>query len=71
MFLHFISELHHLDADHQFYVQHLIRKLGSDPFVGHRAILSVSQRISLIAESLLFLDPFDDAFQICMVVCLC
>lgn len=56
------DELHHLDADHQFYVQHLIRKLGSDPFVGHRAILSVSQRISLIAESLLFLDPFDDAF---------
>ncbi|KAL9154587.1 hypothetical protein ABFS82_10G125800 [Erythranthe guttata] len=46
----------------QFYVQHLMRKLGSDPYVGQRVILSVSQRISIVAESLLFVDPFDGAF---------
>ncbi|KAL8040867.1 hypothetical protein ABFX02_10G128200 [Erythranthe guttata] len=46
----------------QFYVQHLMRKLGTDPYVGQRVILSVSQRISIVAESLLFVDPFDGAF---------
>ncbi|KAK9274974.1 hypothetical protein L1049_022231 [Liquidambar formosana] len=51
------------DADPQFYVQHLIRKLGSEPYVGQRVLLSVSQRISVLAESLLFMDPFDDAFS--------
>ncbi|KAH6779367.1 hypothetical protein C2S52_010604 [Perilla frutescens var. hirtella] len=46
----------------QFYVQHLMRKLGSDPYIGQRVIFSVSQRISIAAESLLFMDPFDNAF---------
>ncbi|KAA8535381.1 hypothetical protein F0562_030384 [Nyssa sinensis] len=56
------TQLHHFDNDAQFHVQHLIRKLGSEPFVGQRVILSVSQRISVLAESFLFMDPFDDAF---------
>ncbi|KAK4415190.1 protein MULTIPOLAR SPINDLE 1 [Sesamum alatum] len=52
----------HCDNNFQFYVQHLLRKLGSDPYVGQRVILSISQRISIVAESLLFMDPFDGAF---------
>ncbi|KAK2982639.1 hypothetical protein RJ640_007326 [Escallonia rubra] len=50
------------DNDVQLYVQHLIRKLGSEPFIGQRVILSVSQRIAELAESFLFMDPFDEAF---------
>ncbi|GLT49573.1 hypothetical protein SLA2020_231220 [Shorea laevis] len=49
-------------ADSPFYIQHTIRKLGSEPFIGQRAILYVSQRISALAESLLFSDPFEEAF---------
>ncbi|KAL6984925.1 hypothetical protein U1Q18_018306 [Sarracenia purpurea var. burkii] len=56
------DELHHSDTDAQFYVQHLLRKLGSESYVGQRVILSVSQRIAVLAESLLFMDPFDDGF---------
>ncbi|KAI9191991.1 hypothetical protein LWI28_016468 [Acer negundo] len=56
------SESYHIDNDSQFCIQHLIRKLASESYIGQRAILSVSQRISVVAESLLFLDPFDDAF---------
>ncbi|KAL2482864.1 multipolar spindle 1 [Forsythia ovata] len=56
------DESHHSPNNVQFYVQHLMRKLGSKAYVGQRMILSVSQRISMIAESLLFMDPFDDAF---------
>ncbi|KAH9806328.1 protein MULTIPOLAR SPINDLE 1 [Citrus sinensis] len=41
---------------------HMIRKLAFDPYIGHRVILLVSQRISVLAEKLLFSDPFDDAF---------
>ncbi|KAG9148708.1 hypothetical protein Leryth_013399 [Lithospermum erythrorhizon] len=52
----------HPDIDVLSYVQHVARKLGAESFVGQRIILSVSQRISLVAESLLFMDPFDDAF---------
>ncbi|GAA0147749.1 hypothetical protein LIER_07373 [Lithospermum erythrorhizon] len=52
----------HPDIDILSYVQHVARKLGAESFVGQRIILSVSQRISLVAESLLFMDPFDDAF---------
>lgn len=44
------------------YVQHLIRKLGNEPYIGQRAILSASQTLSVLAESLLFTDPFDAAF---------
>ncbi|KAG8651876.1 protein MULTIPOLAR SPINDLE 1 isoform X2 [Manihot esculenta] len=50
------------DTDAQFYIQHLIRKLGSESYIGQRAILSVSQKISVGAENLLFMDPFDNAF---------
>lgn len=46
----------------RFSIQHLIRKLGSEPYIGQRAILSVCQRILVLAERLLFCDPFDDAF---------
>ncbi|XP_052182710.1 protein MULTIPOLAR SPINDLE 1 [Diospyros lotus] len=56
------DELHHFDPDAQLYIQHLLRKLGSEPYVGQRVILSVSQRIIVLAESLLFMDLFDDAF---------
>ncbi|KAF7146954.1 hypothetical protein RHSIM_Rhsim03G0258100 [Rhododendron simsii] len=56
------DELHHLDADVQFRIQHLIRNLGSECYIGQRVILSVSQRIAVLGESLLFIDPFDDAF---------
>ncbi|KAK3000615.1 hypothetical protein RJ639_020286 [Escallonia herrerae] len=50
------------DSDVQLYVQHLIRKLGSEPFIGQRVILSVSQRIAELAENFLFMDPFNEAF---------
>ncbi|PRQ46100.1 hypothetical protein RchiOBHm_Chr2g0085451 [Rosa chinensis] len=50
------------DSDVQFFVQHLIRKLGTDPYIGQRALFAVSQRVSILAESFLFSDPFDDAF---------
>ncbi|KAL6525377.1 hypothetical protein OROHE_015684 [Orobanche hederae] len=56
------GELVHNQFDFQIHVQHLMRKLGSDPYVGQRVILSVFQRISLVAESLLVMDPFDGAF---------
>ncbi|XP_042509073.1 protein MULTIPOLAR SPINDLE 1 [Macadamia integrifolia] len=51
------------NSDGQFYVQHLIRKLGNEQYIGQRTMLFVSQRISLLAESMLFIDPFDDAFS--------
>ncbi|KAK9210578.1 hypothetical protein WN944_002949 [Citrus x changshan-huyou] len=56
------SESDNIDNDSQFCIQHMIRKLAFDPYVGHRVILLVSQRISVLAEKLLFSDPFDDAF---------
>lgn len=56
-------------SDAQFYVQHLIRKLGTEAYIGQRAILSVSQRICVLAESMLFLDPFDGSFP-CMHECM-
>ncbi|KAF3657918.1 putative pentatricopeptide repeat-containing protein-like [Capsicum annuum] len=56
------DESHHFDTAVQFYIQHLMRKIGNEAFVGQRLIFAVSQRISAIAESLLFMDPFDAAF---------
>ncbi|KAL9442581.1 hypothetical protein AB3S75_020988 [Citrus x aurantiifolia] len=56
------SEPDNIDNDSQFCIQHMIRKLAFDPYIGHRVILLVSQRISVLAEKLLFSDPFDDAF---------
>ncbi|KAK6783603.1 hypothetical protein RDI58_017057 [Solanum bulbocastanum] len=56
------DDSHHFDVDVQFYIQHLMRKVGNEAFVGQRLIFAVSQRISAVAESLLFMDPFDDAF---------
>lgn len=50
------------DVDGEFYVQHLIRKLGTEHFVGQRVMLVVSQKISVVADSLLVMDPFDNAF---------
>lgn len=46
----------------QFCIQHLVRKLGSAPYIGRRVILSVCQRILVLAERLLFSDPFDEKF---------
>ncbi|KAJ0438905.1 putative protein MULTIPOLAR SPINDLE 1 [Helianthus annuus] len=48
--------------DARFHVQHLLRKLGRESRIGQRIILAVSQRISLLAENLLFLDPFESTF---------
>ncbi|KAK6942314.1 hypothetical protein RJ641_027691 [Dillenia turbinata] len=53
------------ESDSQFYIQHLVRKLGNVHYIGQRVILLTSQRISAVAEALLFLDPFDRAFP-CM-----
>ncbi|KAK4337698.1 hypothetical protein RND71_042185 [Anisodus tanguticus] len=55
------DESHHFDTAVQFYIQHLMRKVGNEAFVGQRVIFAVSQSISVVAESLLFMDPFDDA----------
>ncbi|XP_072970911.1 protein MULTIPOLAR SPINDLE 1 isoform X2 [Typha angustifolia] len=52
----------HSGSDPQFCVQHILCKLGNEPFVGQRMMLSVSQKISIVAESLLFMDPFDVIF---------
>ncbi|XP_068310862.1 protein MULTIPOLAR SPINDLE 1 [Pyrus communis] len=52
----------HSESEAQFFVQHLIRKVGSEPYIGQRALFAVSQRISVLAENFLFKDPFDDAF---------
>ncbi|KAJ0045827.1 hypothetical protein Pint_05249 [Pistacia integerrima] len=56
------SESLHIDDNSQFCIQHLIRKLASEAYIGQRVIFSVSQRISVVAESLLFSDPFDASF---------
>ncbi|KAF8035561.1 hypothetical protein BT93_C1560 [Corymbia citriodora subsp. variegata] len=48
--------------DVQFYVQHLIQKLGKAVYLGQRALVAVSQKIPVVAESILFSDPFDDKF---------
>ncbi|XP_050385636.1 protein MULTIPOLAR SPINDLE 1 isoform X2 [Argentina anserina] len=50
------------DYDGQFFVQHLIRKLGTDPYFGQRALYALSQRVAVLAENFLFTDPFDEAF---------
>ncbi|CAK9315088.1 unnamed protein product [Citrullus colocynthis] len=56
------SELEDSVSDVRFYTQQLIRELGRETYIGQRAIVSVSQRISAAGESLLFMDPFDDNF---------
>lgn len=63
------NESHHVHDDAQFHVQHLLRKLGSESYIGQRVILAVSQRISLLAENLLFLDPFEPTSLKCIPVC--
>ncbi|XP_012464544.1 protein MULTIPOLAR SPINDLE 1 isoform X2 [Gossypium raimondii] len=50
------------DTNSQLHIQHLLRKLGCQSYIGQRIILSISQRISVLAESLLFSDPFDETF---------
>ncbi|XVF34375.1 hypothetical protein REPUB_Repub18cG0053900 [Reevesia pubescens] len=56
------DEAHHSGTNSQLYIQHLLRKLGCESYIGQRVMLSVSQRISLVGESLLFSDPFDETF---------
>ncbi|EFH40793.1 hypothetical protein ARALYDRAFT_918971 [Arabidopsis lyrata subsp. lyrata] len=58
------NEVKQLETSVGFYVQHLIRKLGSEPYIGQRAIFAISQRISILAENLLFMDPFDESFSV-------
>ncbi|KAL4181664.1 hypothetical protein AMTRI_Chr12g238470 [Amborella trichopoda] len=48
------------NSESQFFIQHLIRKLGSQPYIGLRTLLSVSQKIATTADGLLFMDPFSD-----------
>ncbi|XP_010443500.1 PREDICTED: uncharacterized protein LOC104726354 [Camelina sativa] len=57
------NEVKQLETSVGFYVQHLIRKLGSEQYIGQRAIFAISQRISILAENLLFMDPFDESFS--------
>ncbi|CAN6862356.1 unnamed protein product, partial [Brassica oleracea] len=56
------NEVKQLETSVGLYVQHLIRKLGSDPYIGQRAIFAISERISILAENLLVMDPFDESF---------
>lgn len=49
-------------TDGRFFIQHLMRKLGRDCFIGQCILLSTCQRISLVAEGLLLMDPFHEAF---------
>ncbi|EOA14749.1 hypothetical protein CARUB_v10028045mg [Capsella rubella] len=58
-----LNEVKQLETSVGFYVQHLIRKLASEPYIGQRAIFATSQRISSLAENLLFMDPFDESFS--------
>ncbi|KAJ0091102.1 hypothetical protein Patl1_14552 [Pistacia atlantica] len=51
-----------IDDNSQFCIQCLIRKLASEAYIEQCVVFSVSQRISVVAESLLFSDPFDAAF---------
>ncbi|KAM0010346.1 putative protein MULTIPOLAR SPINDLE 1 [Helianthus debilis subsp. tardiflorus] len=53
------GKAHH---DARIHVQHLLRKLGRESYIGQRVILAISQRICLLAENLLFLDPFESTF---------
>ncbi|KAM7252583.1 hypothetical protein ACFE04_008092 [Oxalis oulophora] len=57
-----VDDMNLTETGSQFYIQHIIRKLGSEPYVGQRVILSVSLRISELAGDFHFRDPFDDAF---------
>ncbi|XP_078151320.1 multipolar spindle 1 [Carex rostrata] len=50
------------DMDPQFCVQHIIRKLGKEEFIGQRTMLTLSQKIAIVAENLLLLDPFHDNY---------
>ncbi|KAF3332650.1 hypothetical protein FCM35_KLT02227 [Carex littledalei] len=50
------------DMDPQFCVQHIIRKLGKEEFIGQRTMLTLSQNITIVAENLLLLDPFHDNY---------
>ncbi|KAF8084648.1 hypothetical protein N665_0708s0006 [Sinapis alba] len=56
-----VNEMKQPNTSVGLYVQHLIRKLGSDPYIGQRAIFAVSHRISVLAENLLVMDPFDES----------
>ncbi|KAH0896469.1 hypothetical protein HID58_046037 [Brassica napus] len=56
------NEVKQLETTAGLYVQHMIRKLGSDPYIGQRAIFAVSERLSILAENLLVMDPFDESF---------
>ncbi|MBA0603489.1 hypothetical protein Gorai_003631 [Gossypium raimondii] len=61
-FRHANTEARKSDTNSQLHIQHLLRKLGCQSYIGQRIILSISQRISVLAESLLFSDPFDETF---------
>ncbi|XP_078177405.1 protein MULTIPOLAR SPINDLE 1-like [Carex rostrata] len=50
------------DMDPQFCAQHIIRKLGKEEFIGQRTMLILSQKITIVVENLLLLDPFHDNY---------
>ncbi|KAF3789832.1 hypothetical protein EJ110_NYTH10339 [Nymphaea thermarum] len=58
-----LTQLHcgtsYCDPDTQFHVQHLIRKLGVEPYIAQRILLLVAQRVCALADSLHCMDPFD------------
>lgn len=49
-------------SDTQLYAQHLIRTLGGNFYVGQLALILISHKIKELGESLLLMDPFNDAF---------
>ncbi|KMZ62479.1 hypothetical protein ZOSMA_45G00180 [Zostera marina] len=51
-----------LESDADSHIQQIIRMLGSNSYIGQRIMLSISQRICILAENLLLVDPFDDSF---------
>ena len=55
----FFPELYDHEIDAQNRIQHILRKLASVSYIGQRVLLSVAYRISELAETLPFLDPFD------------
>ncbi|CAN1328623.1 Protein MULTIPOLAR SPINDLE 1 [Linum perenne] len=63
-FTQFLSypDASHAGINYQSQVQHLLRKLGTESFIGQRILLSISERVSTIAENLLCMDPFGEAF---------
>ncbi|XP_068649321.1 protein MULTIPOLAR SPINDLE 1 [Aristolochia californica] len=46
----------------QIYIQHLLRRLARESYIGQRTLLLACHRIFVAADSLLFMDPFENSF---------